>query len=93
MATSESEQEGIGPRLRGATLEFYYFLRSSLWRAIALFGIFLVVVGFLFDLLNLHAVFAGMFGLWGISTILAAILGYVGFQAIRLYGRYVDQPY
>lgn len=93
MATSESEQGGLDGRLREGALRFYYFLRSSLWRAIALLGLLLVAIGFLLDVLNLHGIFAGMFGLWGISTILAAVLGYSTFLGIRLYGRYTDQPY
>ena len=92
MATTESADGDISTRLRHGALRFYYFLRSSLWRAIALLGVLFLVIGFLLDALELHGVFAGMFGLWGVSVVFAAVLGYLSFVAIRLYGRYADQP-
>ena len=91
MATSETQEAGIDSRFRGSLLQFYYFLRSSLWRSIVLFGLFLLVIGFLLDALAIHYIFAGMFGVWGVSAILAGVLGYLTFQVIRLLGRYTGQ--
>lgn len=88
---SETEEAGIGPQFRRSLLRFYYFLRSSLWRAIVLFGLLLLVIGFLLDALAVHYIFAGMFGVWGISAVLAGVLGYVTFRVIRLLGRYTGQ--
>lgn len=69
----------------------YGFLRKSLWRAIALFGVLIFLVGPIIDFFEIHGILAGMFGIWGTSVFLFGLTGYVTVKVIRKYGQYFKE--
>lgn len=83
--------DSLGPMIRSYLLSAYDFLRQSVWRSVALFGVVLVIIGFLFDQFGVHDIFAGMFGIWGVSFIIFGLIGYVTIKSIRRYGRIMKE--
>ncbi|QLH82003.1 hypothetical protein [Halosimplex pelagicum] len=78
-ATEESSGSSTGDAVKSNLLGVFRFIRSSFLVSLFGFGILQMVLG----MFVLQGVVAGMFGIWGATFCLMAVLGYVIMYMLR----------
>ena len=101
-ATADEDSSPLAPLsealdpLKARLLIAYKWFRRRPWLAIVLIGFVWLGLALFLDparggFVVEHGVFSGMFGLFGITTILVGIMLFVFMKVVYLYGRYVEE--
>lgn len=83
-ALESARHESSGVRMY--VLALYYLLSGNFSLVVALFGVVLIVLGATV-MPSVHGVFAGMFGIWGVTLIILGLLAYTILWANQMYAK------